>query len=31
MIAVKEYRGKGLAHEIMDAIEQFALHIYNRN
>jgi RimJ/RimL family protein N-acetyltransferase len=31
MIAVPEYRGKGLSREVMDVIEMFAVGIYERN
>ena len=31
MIAVSEFRGKGLSKQVMEVIEAFALGIYNKN
>jgi RimJ/RimL family protein N-acetyltransferase len=31
MIAMAEYRGKGLSREVMDVVELFSVGVYDRN
>jgi RimJ/RimL family protein N-acetyltransferase len=31
MIAVPEFRGKGLSYEVMDVVELFAVGVYGKN